>query len=35
MATRRETKARPTVCLVCGQPKAEHTADELANGCKR
>jgi hypothetical protein len=22
-------------CMVCGQPSAAHTAEELAHGCKR
>ena len=29
-----KTQPRET-CRVCNQPKTEHTADELAAGCKR
>jgi hypothetical protein len=25
----------PRSCMVCGQPSASHTTEELAHGCKR
>lgn len=28
-------KPAPTVCIVCGQPKAIHTESELNTGCRR
>jgi hypothetical protein len=23
------------MCLACGQPREDHTEDEIANGCRR